>query len=123
MNFTLKPLAAALTLSLAAATATAAVWAPQSSGGSSGGSCHIVVFNTASYGSGKMLMGNGVTSGGTYFGFLRGSPNPQSSGTTNHFACAASGDCAWNLVINGNGNYVVSVSGLPITSATPVACF
>ena len=108
-------------ITLIAAPALAGVWTAQSSSGGSGSTtCYLVVFPTASYGT-RQLMGNGVVSGNTFSGFLRSAPNPQTGGTTGSVDCNAGGDCAWNYAYSYD--IVVSVSGLHINSATPIACF
>jgi len=101
----------------------AGTWAKSSGSGSgSNPSCYLVIFPTASYGT-QQLIGTGVVSGSTFSGFLKFTANPQSSGSTSHVTCGASGDCAWNNSDNTGYVYVVSVSGLPIVSAQAIACY
>ena len=109
-------------IGLITAPALAGVWTAQPTGGST--SCYLVKFN-ANYGY-QQLMGNGVVSGNTFSGFLRGTPNSQTNGNTYLITCGSSGACAWIYAGNGDGNlyfHVVSVTGLPIVSATPIACY
>ena len=98
--------------------------------------CHLVSFNAGIHGT-QMLMGNGVISGTnpalTYTGFLRGTPSPQNSGTSRLQNCNGTdiGQCAWEYAsynnpsdpANGSSYYAVTVTALPVLSATPVACF
>ena len=110
-------------IGLITAPALAGVWTAQPSSGDSGKGCYLVKFNA-----GQQLMGNGVVSGNTFSGFLRGTPNPQYQGTTMLSDCGSDAYCAWNYsynVVNGVyiSRYVVSVSGMPINSATPIGCY
>jgi hypothetical protein len=112
----------------------AGVWVPYPSGGgsSSGTSCYLVAFNTASYGA-RHLLGNGIVSAGTFTGYLRGAPNPSISGGSRHYSCSnwgtpSTGDCAWYYAFNTSTstNYIFSTVGvfaLPIISAQAIACF
>lgn len=100
----------------------AGVWAPQSSGGGSAPPCYLVQFNAGTYGT-RILMGNGIVSGSSFTGFLRGTPNPSNSGSSYVRDCGSDGQCAWNNAYNSNGGSSVVVAGLPILSAQAVACF
>lgn len=109
---------------LFAGNAAAGVWAPQSSGGGGGSSppCYLIYFNAGTHGN-RILMGNGIVSGSSYTGFLRGTPNPSVSGSSRVTDCGAGGQCAWDYAGNPGNYYSVVVSGLPILSAQAVACF
>ena len=112
-------------IALITAPALAGVWTAQPSSGDSGKGCYLVNFNTSSYGNNKLLIGTGVVSGSTFTGFLKFTSNPQNAATTRLQECNSGADCAWYYA----GYYspaaysVVSVSGLPINSATPIACY
>jgi len=119
-------------IGLITAPALAGVWTAQPSSGDSGKGCYLVNFNSV-YGN-NQLIGTGVVSGSTFSGFLKYTANPQYSGTTRLVECWADGTCAWGYAAGhygygGDGRnypdcaYVISVSGLPINSATPIACY
>ena len=123
-------------IGLITAPALAGVWTAQPSSGDSGKGCYLVKFNAGSYGN-KQLIGTGVVSGSTFSGFLKFTSNPQFNGITNLIECGSDGHCAWQLgnnvygnngfsgwyAVAGYGAWVVSVSGLPINSAQPIACY
>lgn len=104
--------------------ADAGVWVPNSSGGGSSPSCYLVIFNAGTYGT-QQLIGTGVVGSGVFSGFLKFTANPQNNGTTYQTVCGTSGQCAWYYAGSyyGGNYYVVSVSSLPIYSASPVACW
>ena len=114
-------------IGLITAPALAGVWTAQPSSGDSGKGCYLVKFDSRNF------IGTGVVSGNTFTGFLKFTANPQYQGSTSLVDCGADGDCAWaypNGYGYGNINYfpygsgrVVSVSGLPINSATPIGCY
>ena len=110
-------------IGLITAPALAGVWTAQPSSGDSGKGCYLVNFNAG--GTNKQLIGTGVVSGNTFTGFLKFTSNPQYQGSTSLAECGSDGYSAWIYAINSfYGAYsVVSVSGLPINSATPIACY
>lgn len=123
-------------MTLVSAPALAAVWVSQTSSGSGGsdvngsgnsGSCYLVNFNA---GGSKQLFGLGTVNGNTFSGFVASMGLPDyGKSNRRYYQCSspASGDCAWNYAYSGGSrgdgsNYIVSVSGLPVTSVLPIPC-
>ena len=108
-------------IALITAPALASVWTAVSSGGG-GGNCYLITFNTASYGQ-KQRISTGTVSGSTFTGVTIANHTTGNPPTT---TCGNNGDCAWwgDTSYYSIGGYGINlVSGLPIVSAQPIACF